>query len=56
MATSDYLQRGTGYESLKNNKNEIYNKEYLRDVLREYMEKREFLEEAIKERWILKKS
>lgn len=56
VATSDYLQRGTGYESLKNNKNEIYNKEYLRDVLREYMEKREFLEEAIKERWILKKS
>lgn len=54
VATSDYLQRGTGYTSLKNNKNERYNKEYLRDILREYIAKREFVEKAFSDRWILK--
>lgn len=54
VATSDYLQRGTGYTSLKNNKNERYNKEFLRDTLREYIVKREFVENAFIDRWILK--
>lgn len=54
VATSDYLQRGTGYTSLKNNKNERYNKEYLRDTLREYIAKREFVEKAFTDRWMLK--
>lgn len=54
VATSDYIQRGTGYNSLKNNKNERYNKEYLRDTLREYIAKREFVEKAFTDRWILK--
>jgi len=54
VATSDYLQRGTGYTSLKSNKNESYNKEYLRDTLREYIAKKEFVQKAFKDRWILK--
>lgn len=54
VATSDYLQRGTGYTSLKSNKNERYNKEYLRDTLREYIAKKEFVEKAFTDRWILK--
>ena len=33
VATSDYLQRGTGYESLGRCKDEKYNREYLRDTL-----------------------
>jgi len=52
-ASSDYLQRGTGYTSLKNNKNEHYNSEYLRDTLREYISKKEFVEKAFVDRWIL---
>jgi len=54
VATSDYLQRGTGYSSLKNNVNEKYNEEYLRDTIREYVEKREFVQRAFAHRWILK--
>lgn len=54
VATSDYLQRGTGYSSLKNNVNEKYNEEYLRDTLREYIEKSEFVQRAFLHRWILK--
>lgn len=53
VATSDYLQRGTGYASLKNNENVSYNKEYLRDTLKEYIAKREFVEKAFVDRWIL---
>lgn len=56
VASSDYLQRGTGYESLKNNRNETYNKDYLRDVLKEYIRREEFLQQAFNDRWILKKS
>jgi 5'-nucleotidase len=54
VATSDYLQRGTGYSSLKSNVNEKYNEEYLRDTLREYVEKSEFVQRAFVHRWILK--
>lgn len=32
-ATSDYLQRGTGYSRLDNNINHKYNVQYLRDTL-----------------------
>lgn len=52
VATSDYLQRGTGYPSLANNQNERYNPEYTRDVLREYLNKREFIEKCFIDRWI----
>ncbi|MFV0341322.1 MAG: 5'-nucleotidase C-terminal domain-containing protein [Anaerocolumna sp.] len=53
VASSDYLQRGSGYKSLSNNLHVKYNKEYLRDTLREYMEKGEFVEKAFVDRWIL---
>jgi 5'-nucleotidase len=52
VATSDYLQRGTGYESLKNNQNEKYNPEFLRDIIREYLIKPDCLQIAKVNRWI----
>ncbi|SHI47056.1 bifunctional metallophosphatase/5'-nucleotidase [Lutispora thermophila] len=51
IATSDYLQRGTGYPSLANNCNERYNPEYIRDVLRDYLSKKEFVEKCFMDRW-----
>jgi 5'-nucleotidase len=54
VATSDYLQRGTGYSSLANNINHKYNVEYLRDTLAEYLCKDSFLNEASADRWIIK--
>lgn len=53
VATSDYLQRGTGYQSLKNNRNEKYNKEFLRDTLRDYIAKEEFVRMAFDDRWVV---
>ncbi len=52
VASSDYLQRGTGYTSLKNNRNQKYNNEYLRETLREYLNNKDFVEEAFRDRWI----
>ena len=54
VATSDYLQRGSGYKDLANNKNESYKPEYLRIVLRDYLCKTEFLEQACIDRWVRK--
>lgn len=54
VATSDYLQRGTGYTSLKNNRNEKYDEQYLRDILESYLRKDEFVKKSLKDRWILK--
>ena len=54
VATSDYLQRGTGYASLKNNKNEKYDKDFLRDILRKYLCKEDFVTQSLVERWIMK--
>ena len=54
VASSDYLHRGTGYTSLKNNRNVRYNSEYLRDTLSEYLCKSEFIERAFIDRWIVK--
>jgi 5'-nucleotidase len=45
--TSDYLQRGTGYEDFGNCKNEIYRREWLRDILEEYLKKRKFVKNAL---------
>ncbi len=52
VSTSDYLQRGTGYPSLANNMNEKYNPEYTRDVLREYLNEKDFLKRCFIDRWI----
>lgn len=54
VASSDYIQRGTGYTSMQNNRNVRYNAEYIRDTLRKYIAKREFIEKAFIERWILR--
>lgn len=54
VATSDYLHRGTGYTSLKNNRNVRYNREYLRDTLKEYIEKRDFVNKCFIDRWMKK--
>lgn len=56
VATSDYLQRGTGYASLKNNRNEKYHGDYLRDTLRQYLCKEDFVKKSLVERWIFKES
>lgn len=52
VATSDYLQRGTGYEDLANNINEKYNPEYIRATLKDYLCKKDFVEKAFEDRWI----
>ena len=52
VATSDYLQRGTGYKALANNINEKYNVEYFRIVLRDYLSKDNFLNKSYIDRWI----
>lgn len=52
VATSDYLQRGTGYTSLANNKNVSYNPEYLRDTLEEYMNRVDYVDKCFTDRWI----
>lgn len=52
VATSDYLQRGTGYKALANNINERYNVEYLRIILRDYLSRDNFLDKSYIDRWI----
>ena len=52
VATSDYLQRGTGYKTLENNINVRYNPEYLRITLRDYLNKEDFLNNSYIDRWI----
>jgi len=51
VASSDYLQRGTGYESLKFNQNVIYKAEYIRDIIRIYGKTKEFRDNSFIERW-----
>ncbi|MGL6108073.1 bifunctional metallophosphatase/5'-nucleotidase [Romboutsia sp.] len=55
VATSDYLQRGSGYKDLANNKNEKYKVEYIRIILRDYLCREEFIKNASVDRWINKK-
>ncbi|MBP1754685.1 MAG: bifunctional metallophosphatase/5-nucleotidase [Firmicutes bacterium] len=52
VASSDYLQRGSGYESLARNQDEQYSKEYLRDILQEYLKNEVLVDKAFVERWI----
>ncbi|TQR20373.1 bifunctional metallophosphatase/5'-nucleotidase [Psychrobacillus vulpis] len=51
VASSDYLQRGSGYGSLANNRNEKYLAEEIKDVIRLYADKQEFVEKAYLNRW-----
>ncbi|WP_242985429.1 bifunctional metallophosphatase/5'-nucleotidase [Vallitalea okinawensis] len=52
VATSDYLHRGTGYQPLSNNRNVVYNLEFLRDTLRDYLCKPDFIIKSYRDRWI----
>jgi 5'-nucleotidase len=51
VASSDYLQRGSGYQSLANNKNEKYLPEEIKDVIRLYADNPEFIERSLNNRW-----
>lgn len=51
VGSSDYLQRGSGYPSLANNRNEKYLAEEIKDVLRLYGEKLDFCEESFNHKW-----
>jgi 5'-nucleotidase len=50
-ASSDYLQRGSGYASLANNRNEKYLAEEIKDVIRLYGKDPVFLDKALFNRW-----
>ncbi|WP_456273548.1 bifunctional metallophosphatase/5'-nucleotidase [Bacillus sp. AK031] len=51
VASSDYLQRGSGYPSLANNKNVKYLPEEIKDVIRLYADNPGFVEQALINRW-----
>ncbi|MCU9614587.1 5'-nucleotidase C-terminal domain-containing protein [Caldibacillus lycopersici] len=51
VASSDYLQRGTGYQSLAQNRNEKYLAEEIKDVILLYADKEVYLEKAYQNRW-----
>ncbi|MFJ5769330.1 bifunctional metallophosphatase/5'-nucleotidase [Psychrobacillus sp. NPDC093180] len=51
VASSDFLQRGSIYESLANNRNEKYLAEEIKDVIRLYANKNDFVEKAYTNRW-----
>jgi 5'-nucleotidase len=51
VASSDYLQRGSGYPSLANNRNEKYLAEEIKDVIRIYGEDPIFIENSLVNRW-----
>ncbi|UFT99973.1 bifunctional metallophosphatase/5'-nucleotidase [Radiobacillus kanasensis] len=51
VASSDYLQRGSGYESLSQNKDDVYQAEEIRDVIRTYAAKKDFVQKARQNRW-----
>jgi 2',3'-cyclic-nucleotide 2'-phosphodiesterase (5'-nucleotidase family) len=52
VATSDYLQRGTGYPSLAYNANVRYNPEYMRDTMEESLKRVDYVDKCFKDRWI----
>lgn len=54
VATSDYLQSGIGYEELGDNRNEKCSTEYIRDTLKDYLCREDFIENSFKNRWINK--
>ena len=51
VASSDYLQRGSGYTSLANNRNDQYLSEEIKDVIRLYANQDDFIERALDNRW-----
>lgn len=53
VASSDYLQRGSGYPTLANNRNDQYQAEEIKDVIRAYAKRSGFIEQAYLNRWKL---
>ncbi len=51
VATSDYLQRGTGYSSLAQCRNEKYKPEMLENILLIYLKKKKFIKQAFIKRF-----
>lgn len=51
VASSDYLQRGSGYSSLANNRNDQYLSEEIKDVIRLYANQDNFIKRALDNRW-----
>jgi len=52
VATSDYLQRGSGYSDFANCRNEEYRPEFLRDLLEIYLKRKRFLRLSLKKRFL----
>lgn len=52
VASSDYLQRGTGYPTLSSDKNVTFHKEFIRDTLNDYLSRKEFVKNAFQDRWL----
>ncbi|MET3728328.1 2',3'-cyclic-nucleotide 2'-phosphodiesterase (5'-nucleotidase family) [Fictibacillus halophilus] len=50
VASSDYLQRGSGYPSLAHNRNEFYRPEEIKEVIKIYADKTEFVKNAFDKR------
>ena len=50
VASSDYLQRGSGYPSLAHNRNEFYRPEEIKEVIKMYAIKPEFVNRAYDKR------
>lgn len=50
VASSDYLQRGSGYPSLANNRNDVYLPEEIKDVIQQYAKQPKFVEQAFEMR------
>ncbi|MBB6452721.1 2',3'-cyclic-nucleotide 2'-phosphodiesterase (5'-nucleotidase family) [Salirhabdus euzebyi] len=51
VGSSDYLQRGSGYPSLANNRNVSYRPEEIRDVINLYANKTEYMDMTKHNRW-----
>ncbi|WP_270182171.1 bifunctional metallophosphatase/5'-nucleotidase [Alkalihalobacillus sp. CinArs1] len=51
IASSDYLLRGSGYPALANNRNFTYQPDEIKDVIREYAKKNDFVVQAYDTRW-----
>jgi 2',3'-cyclic-nucleotide 2'-phosphodiesterase (5'-nucleotidase family) len=54
VASSDYLQRGSGYLEMSNNRDERYDADFIRDVLRKYLLKKKIIKQAYLKRFIEK--
>ncbi|WP_433750366.1 bifunctional metallophosphatase/5'-nucleotidase [Falsibacillus pallidus] len=54
VASSDYLQRGSGYPSLAHNRNDRYLAEEIKDVIEIYAKRSDFVKRAARKRWVEK--